>query len=155
RQVRVGHHERLFRIYKFRTMREEGAGAAPIFVYSNRLTALGRFLRRTKIDEIPQIINVIKREMNLVGPRPEIPEFVEMYSEKNKRIVLSVLPGMTDFASIRYRNEDQLLAAQRDPMRYYKDQVIPAKLRYSLFYVQHASMSMDIYIMLQTLAALF
>ena len=111
----------MFRIYKFRTTFQSGSSeqrtgiGEPVSV-----TSLGRFLRQTKIDELPQLINVLIGNMNLVGPRPELPEFVAKYSVSDQRIVLSVEPGLTDFASIRFRNEGLLLATQEDPLAYYQ-----------------------------------
>jgi lipopolysaccharide/colanic/teichoic acid biosynthesis glycosyltransferase len=155
RQVRVGRGGRLFHIYKFRTMFERRSGVSRIGVGEpTSVTPVGRFLRRTKIDELPQLINVLVGNMNLVGPRPELPEFVAKYSGEDRGIILSVAPGMTDFASIRFRNEELLLAAQQDPLAYYERVLMPAKLRYYRFYVRRASLGLDLYVIAQTVLAL-
>ena len=111
-----------------------------------RITKVGRFLRKSKIDELPQLINIIRGEMAFVGPRPEIPQYAEKYSEYDKQVVFAVLPGLTDFASIKFRNESELLARQSDPITYYEQVVMPAKLRYYRFYAKRSSLSLDIYI---------
>ena len=157
RQTRIGRHGRPFEILKFRTMRgDDGApGASNVGTGKEaRVTTLGRHLRKWKVDELPQLINVVRGEMSLVGPRPELPEFVSQYSDEDRRIVLSVRPGLTDFASIRFRNEEQLLAAQADPRNFYEQVVVPAKLRYCRFYVRRASVALDIFILMQTLVVL-
>jgi len=155
RQVRVGRGGKLFRIYKFRTrVDRRPPGAAQIVDEPSSLTPVGRFLRRSKLDELPQLINVLIGEMNLVGPRPELPEFVERYPRRDRAIILSAAPGLTDFASIRFRNEEQLLAGQVDPLIYYERVVMPAKLRYCRFYVRHASLGLDLYLIGLTIIAL-
>src|SRR5262249_48268322 len=152
-RVRVGRGGRLCRMYKFRSMVENGASAIGIGTPAS-VTPLGRFLRETKIDELPQLINVLIGNMNLVGPRPELPEFVAEYPARDRSIILSVAPGMTDFASIRYRNEARLLASQQDPLGYYHRVVMPAKLRYCRFYVRRASFGLDLYLIALTIVAL-
>jgi lipopolysaccharide/colanic/teichoic acid biosynthesis glycosyltransferase len=156
RQTRVGQYGRPFRIYKFRTMMSEQAPRATTITVEGdkRITWLGRYLRKWKIDELPQLINVILGNMSLVGPRPEVPEYVARYSEEDKRVVLSVLPGMTDFASVRFRNESELLAVQTDPLGYYESVVLPRKTRYYRFYVRHASFRLDLLIIVQTILTL-
>jgi len=156
RQIRVGRHGRLFRIYKFRTMVDKSPSerAGICLAAPSSVTRIGRFLRDTKLDELPQLLNVINGEMNLVGPRPELPEFVAEYPPRDQHIVLSVEPGLTDFASIRFRNEGLLLARQEDPLVYYHRVVMPAKLRYCRFYVRKASIELDMYLMVLTIAAL-
>ena len=156
RQIRVGRGGRLFRIYKFRTMIENDApeGEKVGIGAHGSVTLVGRLLRETKIDEIPQLINVIIGDMNLVGPRPELPEFVAEYSARDRRIILSVEPGLTDFASIRFRHEGMLLTAQEDALAYYHRVVMPAKLRYCRFYVRRASLALDVYLIGLTIFAL-
>jgi lipopolysaccharide/colanic/teichoic acid biosynthesis glycosyltransferase len=155
RQLRVGRGGRLFRIYKFRTMFEPHAGAPGLSLgESGSVTPFGRLLRRSKIDELPQLINVLIGNMALVGPRPEIPEFVAKYSSEDQRIVLSVAPGLTDFASIRFRNEEQLLGRQANPRAYYERVLMPAKLRYYRFYVRRAGIGLDLYLIARTILAL-
>jgi lipopolysaccharide/colanic/teichoic acid biosynthesis glycosyltransferase len=156
RQERAGRFGRPFRIYKFRTMTtEQPRGAGAITVHGDpRITWIGQHLRKWKIDELPQLLNVVRGEMSLVGPRPEVLEYVDQYSDDDKRIVLSVAPGLTDFASLRFRNESELLAAQDDPIGYYKSVIMPIKLRYYRFYVRHASLRLDLFIIAQTILTL-
>jgi lipopolysaccharide/colanic/teichoic acid biosynthesis glycosyltransferase len=155
RQVRVGRFGRPFRILKFRTMVHGRAPNAGITVSpDDQVTRVGRWLRASKIDELPQLFNVLRGEMSIVGPRPEVPAFVEKYSEEDKRVVLSVPPGMTDIASIVYIRESELLAAQEDPLRYYERVVMPAKLTYYRFYARRAGPRLDVYLIWLTLLAL-
>lgn len=154
-QMRVGQFGRHFRMFKFRTMANRANGTSGITVHGDpRITMFGRILRKSKLDELPQLINVLLGDMSVVGPRPEVPEFVEKYSLNDFEIVLSVRPGLTDFASIRFRNENGLLAQQVNPVAYYEKVLIPAKLRYYRFYVRRASLRLDLYIIMSTLAAL-
>lgn len=128
-QERVGKNNRNFRLVKFRTMRS-GAnkqGGLTIGVHDSRITNTGFFLRKYKLDEIPQLINVLKGEMSLVGPRPELRRYVDLYSEEQKKI-LAVKPGITDIASMEYINENEILGASADPERTYIEQIMPAKL---------------------------
>jgi lipopolysaccharide/colanic/teichoic acid biosynthesis glycosyltransferase len=106
------------------------------------------------MDELPQLFNVLKGDMSLVGPRPEVPEYVAKYSERDRRVVLSVRPGLTDLASIRFRSENRLLASKPDPLVYYERVIIPLKLRYSRFYVRRAGPGLDLYIMALTARSL-
>jgi lipopolysaccharide/colanic/teichoic acid biosynthesis glycosyltransferase len=155
RQQRVGKFSRPFVILKFRTMVADTAHLSPITIgIDTRITPIGSFLRRTKIDELPQLINVIKGEMNLVGPRPELPQYVNKYPAADRALVLSMAPGLTDFASIRYRNESQLLAETADPLEYYMRVLLPRKLRYARFYVRRATVSLDLYIIWLTICSL-
>jgi lipopolysaccharide/colanic/teichoic acid biosynthesis glycosyltransferase len=151
RQVRVGRSGRPFRILKFRTMTNQPATASVTVGGDPRITPIGRFLRKSKLDELPQLLNVLIGDMSLVGPRPEVPEFVKKYSAEDFSIVLSVRPGLTDFASIRFRNETDLLAKQADPIAYYEKVVMPAKLRYYRFYVRRATVRLDIFIIASTI----
>jgi len=146
RQERVGRFGRLFRIHKFRTMSEAGpTGALQITVGADpRITRAGRALRRTKLDELPQLWDVLVGDMSLVGPRPEVPKYVALYPVALRDKVLSVRPGMTDRASIEYREENELLARAADPERAYIDVVMPAKLRYAAEYVDRRSMWSDL-----------
>jgi lipopolysaccharide/colanic/teichoic acid biosynthesis glycosyltransferase len=155
RQVRVGRFGRPFRILKFRTMVHGRAPNAGITVSpDDQVTRVGRWLRASKIDELPQLFNVLRGEMSIVGPRPELPDFVEKYSDEDKRVVLSVPPGMTDIASIVYIRESELLAAQENPLRYYERVVMPAKLAYYRFYARRAGVCLDVYLMWLTVLAL-
>ena len=154
RQVRIGRGGVPFVIYKLRTMRPASDGPKVTVGGGARITREGRFLRATKIDELPQLINVLKGDMSLVGPRPEVPEYADKYSERDKRIVLAVRPGLTDFASIRFRRESDLLSSEPDPLIYYERVVVPLKLRYSRFYVQRARPTLDMYIIGLTVMSL-
>jgi lipopolysaccharide/colanic/teichoic acid biosynthesis glycosyltransferase len=155
RQQRVGKLGRQFEILKFRTMIADTAHLSAITIgRDDRITPIGFFLRKTKIDELPQLLNVLKMEMNLVGPRPELPEYVRKYSAADRALILSVEPGLTDFASIRYRNESELLAGMINPLEYYERILIPRKLRYSRFYIRRVSIRLDFYIILLTVRSL-
>jgi len=154
-QLRVGQFGRPFRMFKLRTMTHRTNPEIGITVGGDsRITTIGRFLRKSKFDELPQLINILLGDMSLVGPRPEIPEFVAKYSPQDFETVLSVRPGLTDFASIRFRNENEILAQQIDPVAYYEKVIVPAKLRYNRFYVRHASVRLDLHIIMSTFAAL-
>lgn len=153
RQVRVGRHGRPFRIFKFRTMYEDAeARGRKITVGDDpRITRAGRFLRKFKLDELPQLFNVIKGEMSLVGPRPEVPRYVEFYPEEVRRQVLSIRPGITDFASILYKDESTVLAGAADPEATYVNVILPEKLKYFVRYVSERTLWLDFKIILLTL----
>jgi lipopolysaccharide/colanic/teichoic acid biosynthesis glycosyltransferase len=155
RQKRVGKFGRQFEILKFRTMIADTSHQSAITVGNDaRITPIGSFLRKTKIDELPQLINIVKGDMNLVGPRPELPAFVRKYSAADRELVLSVEPGLTDFASIRYRNESELLEGADNPLDYYEHVLIPRKLRYSRFYIRRAGIRLDFYVIWLTVRSL-
>jgi lipopolysaccharide/colanic/teichoic acid biosynthesis glycosyltransferase len=156
RQSRVGRFGKLFKIYKFRTMCQDAeAKGRQITVRDDpRITRSGRFLRRFKLDELPQLINVVKGEMSLVGPRPEVPRYVKLYPEHLRQKILSVAPGMTDFASVEYKNENDILNEAEDPDRAYIDQVMPVKLKYYERYVSERSLWGDFKIILVTMKAI-
>jgi lipopolysaccharide/colanic/teichoic acid biosynthesis glycosyltransferase len=156
RQQRVGRFGAPFHIHKFRTMREDAPALGPqITVGADpRITRAGRFLRRHKLDELPQLIDVFAGTMSLVGPRPEVPRYVAMYPAALRDKVLSVRPGITDPASIEYHDESALLAASSDPERVYVEQVMPAKLRFAAAYVEQRSMLGDLRLIGATLRAL-
>lgn len=118
-----------------------------------RVTRVGEYLRKWKLDELPQLFNVVVGEMALVGPRPEVPRYVELYDSHQRR-VLSVRPGITDPASIKYRNESEVMAQQPDPEAYYRDVIMPEKLSINLAYLEHRTLSTDFRILLQTAAAI-
>jgi lipopolysaccharide/colanic/teichoic acid biosynthesis glycosyltransferase len=151
RQERVGRNGKSFRIVKFRSMFEDADKRGPAITSAgdHRITALGRLLRRFKLDELPQLWNVLRGEMSLVGPRPEVPCYVESYSDSQRR-VLAVRPGITDPGSIRYRHEEQVLGDQPDPDRYYREVVLPDKLNLNLEYLSHMSFSYDLSLLLRT-----
>ncbi|MDO9694261.1 MAG: sugar transferase [Candidatus Latescibacteria bacterium] len=145
RQVRVGRNGRPFRIYKFRSMvcDAESRGGSLTIGGDARITPVGRFLRRHKLDEWPQLFNVLRGEMSLVGPRPEVPEFIEMYPESYKRILM-VRPGMTSRTTLAFRNEEQLLAAVADPRRLYREKILPYKIMHASKSLQHQHLSEDV-----------
>lgn len=155
RQDRIGRGFIPFTIYKFRTMVENAAAFGPEITVDGdkRITTLGRFLRMTKVDELPQLINVLKGEMSLVGPRPEMGKYVELFKEDYKEI-LRVRPGITDEASIKYRNESSLLARMPDPEGEYLSTILPEKIRLAKEYETHASLVYDTKILLSTIVYL-
>lgn len=155
RQQRVGRHGKLFAIYKFRTMAAQPDTSAQLTVGRDaRVTRAGRFLRDYKLDELPQLINVLLGEMSLVGPRPEVPRYVACYPPEVRAIVLSVAPGITDWASILYREESAILGRSADPERAYLETILPTKLEYNVQYVRERSFATDLRIIFSTLSAL-
>lgn len=156
RQVRVGLNGRLFRILKFRTMSlcAENNGLQITVGNDIRVTDAGHFLRKYKIDELPQLINVWLGSMSLVGPRPEVPDYVAFYPAEIREVVLSVRPGITDRASIEFKDENQILGNAVDPHLAYINEVLPIKLRYCEDYVKNRSFCMDIKIIFSTIRAL-
>lgn len=156
RQTRIGKDSKAFKIIKFRTMikRAEKQGLPITTGRDPRVTPVGRFLRRTKLDELPQFLNVLWGHMSLVGPRPEVPRYVRMYSRKQMR-VLSVKPGLTDPATIAYRDEESILAGFDDPEKAYIERIMPDKLKLNLSYIERASFTGDLALLFRTLAKLF
>ena len=156
RQERVGRGGVLFRIHKFRTMCSDAPAIGPQITVGDdpRITRAGRFLRRAKLDELPQLIDVLAGTMSVVGPRPEVPKYVAMYPAALRDKVLSVRPGITDRASIEFRDENALLAAAADPEREYAEVVLPAKLRYAADYVDHATLGQDLRLLALTIKTL-
>ena len=157
RQERVGRGGVPFRIHKFRTMRvaAESPGPALTIGADPRITRAGAFLRRTKIDELPQLIDVLRGDMSIVGPRPEVPHFVATYPPELRAKVLSVRPGITDPASLQFRDESTLLARAADPEKEYRDVVLPAKLRLAAAYVDQATLAGDLRLIASTLRAMW
>lgn len=158
RQDRVGLHGRLFAIYKFRTMTADPLPThqAQITVGADpRITRAGAMLRKYKLDELPQFINVLLGDMSVVGPRPEVPKFVATYLPQVRDVVLSVRPGITDLASIEYRNESELLGQAEDPETFYLQAVLPKKLEYCVKYVAERSLWLDISIIWRTVLTIF
>ncbi|GEM_PF-221794 len=153
RQERVGLHGRRFRLFKFRTMTvEPPARDLQITVGADpRITRVGAVLRRTKLDELPQLLDVLRGTMSLVGPRPEVPQWVERYPPQRRAQILSVRPGITDLASIRFRNESDILAQADDPERAYLEVILPEKLRVAGNYIDHASLKSDLQLLGLTL----
>jgi lipopolysaccharide/colanic/teichoic acid biosynthesis glycosyltransferase len=153
-QVRLGRGFRRFRIYKFRTMHAGHSGAGITVGGDARITRVGRFLRASKLDELPQFWNVLRGEMSLVGPRPEVPEYVDRFRDRYRRI-LTVRPGITDLASLRYRNEERILALSRNPMLTYVEEILPAKLDLAEEYLRRRSLRLDLSILIRTVQAAF
>ena len=156
RQERVGRNGKLFRIFKFRTMclDAEAQGRQITVGDDPRITRSGRYLRKTKLDELPQLLNVIRGEMSLVGPRPEVPRYVALYPSQVRERVLSVPPGITDLASIEYRDENAILGRAADPDKAYIEEVMPAKLAFCERYVAERSLWTDFILILRTLRAI-
>jgi lipopolysaccharide/colanic/teichoic acid biosynthesis glycosyltransferase len=155
RQVRIGRGFRPFTILKFRTMVVDAPklGAAITCGDDPRITAIGRFLRKTKLDELPQLFNVLRGDMSLVGPRPEVPRYVEMFREDFAEI-LAVRPGITDLASITYRNESEILGRARDPQAEYVERILPDKIRLAKEYRRRSSVLFDLRLIVRTIAAI-
>lgn len=151
-QERVGLAFRRFKILKFRTMRV-ALGPSVTVAGDPRITPIGKFLRATKLDEVPQFWNVFRGDMSLVGPRPELPEFVHLFRERYGR-VLTVRPGITDLASIRFRNEEEVLLRSMEPLREYAEHVLPAKLDLAEEYVTTRTVPGDFSILFRTAAAI-
>lgn len=156
RQVRVGRHGRPFNLLKFRSMRpgSEALGQLTIGGRDPRITGVGHFLRRTKLDELPQLWNVLMGDMSVVGPRPEVPRYVALYTPE-QRTVLSVRPGITGMASLDYVDENELLARSTDPERTYVEDVMPAKLALDLRYVRERTFALDLRIIVATVRLIF
>ena len=157
RQWRVGRAGREFEIFKFRTMSDGAHARGPAITVGDdrRITAVGAFLRKYKIDEFPQFINVVIGDMSVVGPRPEVPRYVALYPPQTRELVLSVRPGITDLASIEYRDENQLLGLSPDPEKAYLGEVLPAKLAYCERYVRERTFKGDLAIIGRSLVASF
>ena len=156
RQERVGRHGVPFRIHKFRTMTHAAVPTGPQITIGAdaRITRAGQFLRRSKLDELPQLIDVLVGRMSFVGPRPEVPRYVAIYPPALRDKVLSVRPGITDMASLQYRNESELLARASDPEREYREVVLPAKLALQAQYVERAGVVTDLRLIALTLKTL-
>lgn len=151
RQTRVGRNMVNFKLLKFRTMVEQQGNHSLLTIgdRDNRITRSGYWLRRYKLDELPQLINIVKGEMSFVGPRPEVCKYVALYNKIQQR-VLTVKPGLTDWASIKFINEGQLLANAENPEKYYINHIIPDKILFNLKYIDHHNLWIDIKIMLLT-----
>ena len=151
RQERIGKGGKPFRIFKFRSMRKDNVGLKITTGNDSRITPVGRFLRKSKIDELPQLINVLVGDMSFVGPRPEVADYVDLYTPYQRQVLL-VRPGITGLASIRFRNENDLLTASADPNRTYIEEIMPRKIDLDLEYIPHASVFYDIKLIFQTFA---
>ena len=154
KQERMGRGFRPFRIYKFRSMRQASEGPPLTVGQDPRITRLGRFLRKTKIDEVPQLINVLKGEMSLVGPRPEVRQYVELFRRDYEEI-LKVRPGITDIASLKYQDEAKVLDHSKNPEEEYIRRILPDKIRLAEEYVRRSSFFFDLGLILKTLPRLF
>lgn len=156
RQTRVGKKGKDFQLLKFRTMRpgSDTKGLLTVGGRDPRITGAGFFLRKYKLDELPQLINVLRGDMSLVGPRPEVRRYVDLYNEEQKK-VLQVKPGITDYASLEYFSENDLLAASTDPERTYIEEIMPAKLRLNQKYLNEAGLLTDLRIIGKTIARIF
>jgi lipopolysaccharide/colanic/teichoic acid biosynthesis glycosyltransferase len=152
KQIRVGLNGKDFYLFKFRTMRPDSdkKGLLTVGDRDNRITRSGYFLRKYKLDELPQLLNVLLGSMSLVGPRPEVRRYVDLYSNE-QRNVLKVKPGITDYASIEYSSESELLAKSADPEKTYIDEIMPAKLRLNNKYINEAGVITDVKIILMTI----
>lgn len=151
KQTRVTKNGREFKIYKYRTMRENSEGNNQITVGNDsRITPIGKILRKTKLDEIPQLFNVLKGEMSLVGPRPEVPKYVNLYTE-NQRKILEVPAGITDYASIYFSNESELLGKVKDPDKFYIEKIMPYKIELNQKYIQNINIFEDVKIIILTI----
>ena len=156
RQTRVGRGGKDFKLLKFRTMRPNADRQGLLITVGNdqRITRIGKFLRKYKIDELPQLLNIIKGDMSVVGPRPEVRRYVELYDERQRR-VLTVRPGLTDYASLKYISESELLAKSDDPEKTYIEEIMPAKLELNLQYIENQSLKEDFKLIFKTLFSIF
>jgi len=157
KQYRVGINNTIFKIIKFRTMAvdAEAVGEKVTIGEDPRITKVGKMLRKYKLDELPQLFNVLKGEMSFVGPRPEVPEYVAYWPEDKRREILSVPPGITDYAAIEYRNENEILGNAEDPINTYIQEIIPIKLDYYIHYVRTRNFFVDMWLILKTLGLIF
>lgn len=151
RQERIGRYGMPFKVFKFRTMKvdSEKLGTLTVGMKDNRITAVGVFLRKLKLDEFPQFLNVLVGQMSIVGPRPEVKEYVDLYSEEQRK-VLDVKPGITDYASLEYFKENELLGKSDNPRQTYIDEIMPAKLELNKKYLTNPTIIEDIKIMWKT-----
>jgi lipopolysaccharide/colanic/teichoic acid biosynthesis glycosyltransferase len=151
RQERVGRYGKPFRLWKFRTMRKNAdrLGKLTVGMRDPRITRVGYFIRKSKLDEFPQFLNVLFGEMSIVGPRPEVSEYTDLYTPE-QREVLSVKPGITDYASLEYFRENELLGKSPDPRRTYIDEIMPAKIALNRKYIDNPTLGQDLKIMWKT-----
>lgn len=156
KQIRIGLNGKPFKLYKFRSMYENSERIGQITIGSNdkRITRVGRFIRKFKLDEFPQLFNVLKGDMSLVGPRPEVPKYVENYSDYQMK-VLSVRPGITDYASIYFSNENDILAKKDNPEEYYVKFLIPQKIRLNMIYIKNHNILVYFKIIFTTIRKVF
>jgi len=151
RQERIGLHGKPFRLWKFRTMRKDAdkLGKLTVGMRDPRITKIGLFIRKVKLDEFPQFLNVLSGEMSIVGPRPEVAEYVALYTPE-QRAVLNVKPGITDYASLEYFRENELLGRSDDPRKTYIEEIMPAKIALNKKYLERPTVSHDLKIMWMT-----
>ena len=156
-QSRVGKNNTDFKLLKFRTMfiNDDRNGLLTIGIKDSRITRVGSFLRLYKLDELPQLYNVLLGEMSLVGPRPEVRRYTELYSPAHQMIVFSVKPGITDLASIEYSKENELLSSAPDPEKFYVNVVLPAKIRLNLIFIENPTLTNYLRIIFRTISRLF
>jgi len=156
KQVRIGKNLKPFKLFKFRSMYTDAdkKGLLTVGNNDNRITKIGYYLRKYKLDELPQLINVFIGNMSFVGPRPEVEKYVKLYNNEQLK-VFNVKPGITDWASIQYVNENELLAKSKNPEKTYIDEIMPAKLKLNLAYVNDNNLLVDIKIILFTIKAIF
>ena len=157
RGVRIGKGGRLFRIFKFRSMVEnaEELGGPSTAGDDPRLTKIGKFLKKYQLDELPQLINVLRGEMSLVGPRPEIKMYVEMMTNEERNVILPIKPGMTDLASLWNFHESEVLKGSPDPEKTYQEKIRPQKIKLQLEYVKNRSFLLDLKIIIKTVLKIF
>lgn len=155
KQIRVGKNGKEFRLLKFRSMRVNADKEGEITIGADsRITPIGKFIRKSKLDELPQLFNILTGEMSVVGPRPEVPKYVKLYTEEQLK-VLKVRPGLTDLASLKYINEQELLGKAKDPDKTYIEEIMPAKLALNLEYIEKRNFMLDIKLIFQTIGKIF
>ena len=154
-QIRVGKNGVEFKLHKFRTMKtaSENSGQLTVGMRDSRITKVGYYLRKSKLDEIPQLWNILVGEMSVVGPRPEVPKYVSLYNAQ-QRLVLTVKPGLTDYASIKYVKENEILEKSSNPEQTYIDEIMPEKLALNIQYIREKSMLVDLKIIINTALAI-
>lgn len=155
KQVRVGRHNKDFGLFKFRTMVSGADQQGELTIGSDsRITSVGRFLRKYKLDEFPQFLNIIAGQMSFVGPRPEVRQYVSLYSDEQLK-VLNVRPGLTDYASLEFINESEILGKSENPEKTYTQEVMPRKLSLNIKYIEEAGMGTDLKIIFRTIGKIF
>lgn len=156
KQKRVGRNKKIFEIYKFRTMitDAEKLGKQITVGDDSRITRVGKFIRKCKVDELPQLINVVKGEMSLVGPRPEVPKYVELYDKYQSQVLL-IRPGITDYASIKFKNENEILGESKNPEKKYIEEIMPYKIELNMRYIKNIGLYQDIKLIFKTIFEVF
>ena len=152
KQIRVGRYGRLFMVWKFRTMTDDADECGPLITAADdvRITRVGRLLRRCKVDELPQLWNVVKGEMSLVGPRPQVPRFVEAFPAQERAVIITVRPGITGPTQLKFREEEDMLSGQENREEYYIEKLLPVKCRMDVEYVQQKCLALDIKVLCKT-----